>query len=216
VSRPVQERHDAVVRTLAERYRQEGYTVLLDQLVTARSGQGVRADLLATRDSYTVLVEVRMVTSARTEPVLKQLSEVAQEKGWKFVIVIANEASIEEIEIPTADDIRRVLREVEVVAKDSSTSAVLLAWSAFEAAARLYFTKSGQRLTRPSSPRALIQQLAARGAVDVDEERALSRFADQRNHLAHGVWSMERPVNVAQIVQIAERLIETDPLHAAG
>ena len=173
------------------------------------------ADLLAKRGSQTVLVEVRIVTSSRSEPILKELSEIAHQNGWKFVIVIADGTTIEEVDVPSPADIRAKLHEANAVARDSSTSASLLAWSAFEAAARLFLTRSARRLTRPTPPRTLIQQLAALGALDVEEEQALNKFADQRNRFAHGLWSsVDSPVDIRLVVQIAERLVASDPLRA--
>jgi hypothetical protein len=216
VSGSVTERHDAVVQSLAERYRQDGYSVDLEPHIADRSGRAVHPDLIARRGAQTVLVEARMVTSARSEPILRQLSEIAHEHGWKFVIVIVNEDRIEEVEIPSPAEIRAKLREAEAVANSSSASATLLAWSAFEAAARLYLTRYARRLTRPTSPRTLIQQLASLGAFDVEEEKMLAAFTDQRNRMAHGMWTTDKPVGLNRVIQIAERLVDTDPLQTAG
>lgn len=213
---PTQDRHDAVVQTLAERYRREGYEVHRDQSVQNASGDVLSADLLATKGPESILVEVRLVTSARTEPKLRMLSQIAHDQGWKFVIAIVNEADFEEVEITPPQDIQKALRDVGTVGETSQPSAVLLAWSALEAAARLYFTRAARRLTKPVQARTLVQQLAAAGAIDVQEEQLLNRFAGQRNRFAHGTWSTDEAIELNRVVEIARRLVDTDPLHAAG
>lgn len=213
---PAQARHDGIVRALTERYRSQGYTVQREVSLRDVSGDDVTADLVVTKGPESILVEVRLVTSARSEPKLRRLSEIAHDRGWKFVIVIAYENNFEEVEVASPHDIQKVLLDVDAVAQRSTPSAALLAWSAFEAAARLYLTRTAGRLTRPVQPQTLIQQLAALGAVDVQEEQLLTRFAQQRNRFAHGAWSTDEPVQLKRVVEIAARLVESDPLPAAG
>ncbi len=208
MSTAYKQRHDEVLQELAARYQAKGYSIEVEPLIQLKTGAMARPDLVARRGAETVLVEVRMASPAGPTPALRELAELAQLNGWRFVVAVADSRDVEEIEIPSAAEIQAKLSEVRTLGE--STASSLLAWAVLEAAARYALARLGRRPPRTATSSSLIQQLASLGLVDVDEESRLHEFANVRNRLAHGFWSQSDPQpKTNTVLRVAEKLLAT-------
>ena len=209
----MQERESAAVEELAQKYVAKGYAVSRGAELP---GVG-HADLLATRGEETILVEVRSPSVAARAPSLADLARYAQRQGWQLVIAVTDGQHTRQVELPSVSDIRA--RVAEASALDTRSPAyLLLSWSVLEAAARVALARGDVALV-DVAPHTLVQQLAHRGLISIDEEHALVQLQQARNRAAHGQWrSDESTERLAQLLSIATRLLETDevPTSAVG
>ena len=195
---------------LSERYRDAGFAVELNVLLEPN----LSADLIARRPGETVLVDAT-TSSGKSSNLVRRLSDFAANNGWKFVVAVFNPRDVEVVELkPTAEIAERVNEARRL--GTSSTAFPLLAWSIFEAAARAALARSNRHVASGTPPRGLIQQLAALGLLDPDEESDLTALAADRNRFAHGFWPSAPPAagrpNFEHVLKIAERLAaETEP-----
>jgi hypothetical protein len=206
----LKERYDDVLQQLADEYEGKGYEVKVHARIATVAGAPLDADLLATRGDETVLLQVKLATAASATPAIRQYAEVAQQKGWRFIIAVADSKGVEEVDVPTMNTVREKIAETRAI-EAKSTAAPLLAWSVLEAAARFALARAGTRVVRAKSPSALVQELASLGLVTSKEERQLQAFARTRNRLAHGSWDApHEPNDVEFALVLAERLIAED------
>ena len=200
-----QEKHQQVVEEIARQYSAKGYTLEREPVLRSSHGEDLHADLIARHGNDTVLLEVRLTTPEQTAPALARLADYAQEKGWRFVIAVADARDIEEVQVPARSEILLKAAEARRLGP-SSTAFGLLAWSVLEAAARFALARMGSTI-RVSPPRTLVQQLAAHGLVTPAEEQELSALIEVRNRLAHGVWPTREPLpDFERALGIAEQL----------
>ncbi len=206
----IEEREREAIQQLVARYRALGYTVEQDPVVDT----GLRADLVARRGDETVLIDTKLIGAQNTVDV-RRLAEVAQLRGWKFVLAVVDSRDVEEVELKSSQEIVDKLREARLLG-NTSTAFPLLAWSVFEAAARNALARNNERFKRVMHPRALVQQLAALGMLDSAEERELMSLADRRSRIAHGFWpangSLEGAGDFERVLSIAERLMTDDEI----
>lgn len=100
------------------------------------------------------------------------------------------------------EEIHKRLREISTLMKEGHNGAALvLAWSAFEAAMRLTADKLGLSAER-RSPSALIRSLLTYNLLDQDEYRSLTEVLQIRNSVAHG---FKPPKTLLDLIQ---RLID--------
>ena len=208
----LQQRREEAVAVLARRYRSEGFTVEVQPEIALDDGTRLRPDLIAKRGGETILLVAKSSPSiAGSDAPLRRFAEIAQQRGWRFVVAIVDARDIEEIEVPAAGAVAEKLAEARAL-DPRSTAAPLLAWAVLESAARHALVRCGQRATRAMSPQALVQQLASLGLVSPDEEQHLQAFGSVRNRLAHGRWSPTGSAepDVQRVLAVAERLIDPD------
>ena len=190
---------------LTERYRQAGFSVELNVPLQP----DLSADLIARRPGETVLVDAK-VSSGKDPGLVRRLSEIAAAKGWKFVVAVFSPRDVDVVELKSNAEIAAKVSEARQLGR-SSTAFPLLAWSIFEASARIALARANRHVASGTPPRGLVQQLAALGLLDISEERELTALAADRNRLAHGFWPSEPPTadrpNFDRVLDIAERLI---------
>ncbi len=202
----LKQRHDEVVRELARSYEARGFTVQVE----ADIGKGRKADLLAKRGAETVLIEVKVASSSPADRALPTYAELAQRNGWRFVIAVADAKNVDEIEIPTAEVVHTKVAEAKAL-PPGSDAAVLTAWAVLESAARLALVRSGRRVGRSTTPKALVQELATLGRLTMAEERDLLSFVATRNRLAHGFWdAAPAHTAVSAVLALSERLLSDE------
>lgn len=197
----VETRRAEALTELKRRYEALGYDVQLDAPIP---GSDKKADALAKKSGDTVLLEVRVASSADERGSLVPVSELAAAAGWRFVIALADARGVQEVEGWTPKDIEA--RFVEAASLPSvSTAKSMLAWSILEAAGRVALGATGT-VVGASPPRAILQQLATRGLISLDEERQLGAALEFRNRAAHGL-KLPEAANFELVLSVARRLL---------
>ncbi len=186
------QRHEAALARVAEEYRRRGYDVAIEPSDASIPEflRPHRPDLLATKGDEKVVVEVARASARRTRGFWSTLAErVPRERGWHLRIVAVEDEGAAPASrlLPTADEIRRTLAETEALLEQGHAApALLLAWSLFEAAARLRMMDDDRDPASPSTPASLVKSLIHFGYVDQEEAEPLEAAMRLRNETAHG------------------------------
>lgn len=205
---PAETRRALAMTELAERYEREGFVVSRFEPIMS----GV-ADLVARRGSTTVLTEVRVAGAESPKgTALARFAEYAAERHWRFVIAVVDSRGLREIEPWSSEEVLANLAEVERLPAESAARG-LLAWSSLEAAARVALARVDAVAAFDNSV-GLVQQLASRGLISLEEERDLLTLARARNRAAHGLRSDEL-ADFDLAVQVARKLVASSPDLAA-
>jgi hypothetical protein len=204
---------------IARTYEARGYQVIIDpgpedlpEFLTRFS-----PDLLAYSPSESVVVEVRSRASLSVAPaVLEDLAgEIERHPGWRFEVVVVNLES-DEILPSTLTPLMpsEILEQLDVlndpVMLQHPAAAIVLAWSAVEAALRLRALREGLVIRQQNSLYP-IKELAAHGIISREEYRILVQGLELRNTVAHGYKTdtIDREV-IASLAAIARHLVREE------
>ena len=182
---------------VAERYRRQGYDVLVEPLVEQRPDflSTFHPDLIARRGEEYVVVEVKMGEPGRSEPPLRQLAaEVARHPGWRLDLVFAQktggELSFESLVTPLEEELVAQLSEgLQLCRTGHLAAGVLLIWASFEGAARLVSGRERLDVSPTAPPLALIRALVSDGLIDDAGYEVIKLALQRRNAIAHGFTS---------------------------
>ena len=181
------------VQELAQEYRSKGYEV-----ITEPSPEQLpdflcqyRPDLLVSKGSESIVVEVKTRSSLAGNPQIRDLARVLDAKpGWKFELVTVREK--EKLNAPedarpfAREDVYSRLETVEgLLETGSPEAAFLLGWGALEATVRLLVEKEQLTLER-ISPSYLLHQAVTNGVISREDYALLLCAMKYRNALAHG------------------------------
>jgi hypothetical protein len=184
-------RHDTELKRIADEYRQAGYEVLVEpkdsdlpEFLVGRS-----PDLVAHGSTGHHVVEVRVGERRADRERWSDLARAIEAQlGWHFRLVLLGEDGAQSVEYAntTADAIRARIESVRrLAASGEYDGALLLVWSAFEAAARRRLIDDGFS-AGATNPRALIKSLVHAGVIEQADLSKIDRLAMLRNAVAHG------------------------------
>lgn len=203
---------------VAKEYRRKGYDVVVQPKPTQlpRTFARLAPDILARRGDEVVVVEVKSKESLRKAPLASELAKAVQaQPGWRFELVIANPEH--QIVMPGGaeawqeQEVRQRLQEAQgLFDAGHQEVALVLGWSAAEAAMRLAMLREGMPLDR-SDAAYLMKQLAFEAVLSRDEYNVLWRAMEMRNAVAHGHSPPELdPRAVRNVLAITSRLLEDE------
>lgn len=189
-------RERAVLENLRERYEGEGYEFfpyppsdLLPPFL-----EDYRPDAIAVGPTGRVAIEVkqnrRQANSARLSRVASLFSS---HPDWRFVVVYSDDNARAERSLsrPSRRDLERELSTVEtLVRQGQSRAAIVLAWAALEAAARLLLS-APEATSPPRSPRQVLEELEREGFLDRETSKSLWEEVPLRNAIVHGDLATE-------------------------
>lgn len=182
---------------VAKQYEDQGYTVTFEpaQSEIPFPLHGYRPDILATKGSERLLVEVKRA-GTRVEPSrYVSIGEEAARHGWKFLImtvtpeqlspptetpaVLPDVAAIQE-RLQEIDDIHNVIRNPTLV--------LPALWVAYISALKSVCQKEGIRLGEITDL-SLINKAYSEGVLSVEEYENARMFLKLRNEAVHSVTS---------------------------
>ena len=189
-----------------------------------------RPDAIArSRNGGIIFIQVKSNgTSASDRQLAAIAKKVSSHRGWEFRAIYVN-PSIDEIPPiakPTVDQLRSVFEEVETLIKSGHAAAALVtAWAALEALARLANASQETRTTGGISPIQAVQTLAEEGYIKKEIADRLREMAKLRNAVIHGNLLAKVPVDKVEnflkqlrviasnvvLVTSGERLLEAGP-----
>ena len=179
-----------LTRKTAEDYRKKGYEVQLDAPLDLLPG--FRADLLARRGDEVRVIEVKSRNSLAADPRVREVAQLIDSKpGWSFDLLLVGEP--EKLDSPAGAcsfGNETIMRRIDEADKSLhvglSEAALLLAWSALEAAIRTSVGAQGDSDNRITSSRFVLDQAIFHGAISREEYDALVPMLEYRNAITHG------------------------------
>ena len=208
------EKYKAFVDQIANRYREAGFRVSLEPDVKSRPkflGEIV-PDLIAKKGDQRIVIEVKHLTSDKKKSKLKKISAMVEnEPDWRLDLVLYEEE--EELpkvpNYPSPKSIRTAISEVDTIYKQGhSAAALMLACSAFEAAAKRVVAKIEDRSAFKLMPKDLVKRLVSHGYLTEDELIIANKALNRRNQIVHGRLKRPVPENMLDAIRgLTERLL---------
>lgn len=199
---------------LRKDYEAQGYVLENGEPLDTPDGETARPDLVARKNGRTVLIALRPYGGTeRDEARIRSLSELAAAReGWSFRLFLVEGPETALPDAPGPSEIVPLLARAEAL-QDSGEAALALlaAWSALEAAARLALTRQGQR-PRLFAASALVKELVAQGYLGQDHLTRFHDIARQRDLAAHGYFNRQpERGDVGAVAALARQLAEGEP-----
>ena len=184
------------IETVAERYRSEGYQVVVrpNGSELPSFAAGLHLDLLATKGDERVLVEVKENREdLQNDPESVRMAEaINAQPGWRFDLYVLNAASPADKLARTAAEpsVDAILGNLDYVEKSARAgdhaSSFVIAWAALEAAMRRAARAAGIQL-QSVSPIFLLRTLYFNGLLEKSEFDRLNDSLRIRNVVVHGL-----------------------------
>lgn len=201
-----------LTRKTAEEYRRKGYEVALDAPLDFFPG--CRADLLASKADEVRVIEVKSRSSLAANPRIREMAQAVDAKpGWSFeLLLVAEPEKLDSPEGAAWFDRDRTLQRIEdaekALASGASESALLLAWSAAEAATRILVADQEGSNRDINAPGYFLDQAVFLGFISHEEYERLVMVKQYRNAIVHafthGGFSADL---VRETIAIARRLM---------
>lgn len=183
-----QQTESRVLALLRDQYSAEGYSFIEhpDEAQLPGFMQGYRPDALALGKDKSIAIEVKVRREVNAEKNLQRISDRFKgQASWEFRVVYGSEVDDEPISPPTLEQIEARISEAETLLADNHSSAALvLAWAAIEAIARMLspeFPSRGSRTMRQA-----VELLEHLGRLRFDEAQALRKLLPLRAKVVHG------------------------------
>ena len=179
-----------LARQTAEEYRRKGYEVTEE--VPLDFLPGFYADLVVRKDDEVKVIEVKSRASLAATPRIRDLAKVIESQpGWSFDLLLVGEP--EKLDAPEQshafqrESILRRIEEAEMLlGLGHSDPALVLAWSAYEAAARLAVSEQGVPNAGITRPEFVLDQAVFLGILSRAEYNHLRDVQKFRNAIVHG------------------------------
>jgi len=210
------DRERSEVNEIAKDYEERGYHVRFNPSLGS-----VKADLIATNERETVVIEVKVGNDRDARARLPELARfVAQRPGWRFEFVsVADDDRLSTP--PEADVISRhaALQRLELAKSllnsGAPAAANVVLWMG---ATRLLLDRLDESETlRPNlSPSYLVKAMYSRGFINRTQFTALARSADARNAAAHGVPARVTRRDVERWLRLVREVTEPERANRPG
>lgn len=197
-----------VLEKIRPELERDGYSIISDpRALIPGDIRGYSPDFVARKGDSFIAIEIK---SRRTPAVAASLDSLKKRieanKNWTFRVYYSDdEIDYENLPRPSQNLVQEIARE----ALDASNNgfhkaAFLLAWAAFEAAARATHPRI---FAKPQTPGRIITVLAEMGIVTPEESAILRTLSLNRNLLIHGRLDIEiNARDVDALLSIAARL----------
>ena len=202
---------------VAEEYRRKGYEVARE--VALDFLPGFHADLIARKDDEVRVIEVKTRSSLAANPQIGEMARIVDEKrGWTFELRLVGEPHRSDVpkdsqpsKITDIDE--RIDEAKTALAAGLPGAALLLAWSAVEAAARRAVVAEGIAEERVAAGGNALDQAVFLGVLSRVDYQRLNEVRRQRNALAHGfdVADVDEET-ISALIDLAHK-IETEDDH---
>lgn len=203
----------AILDALRQRYEAEGYS-----FIEYPSGEflppfvkGHDLDAVAIKDGVRIAIEVKPRRGSISVERSKAMAAVFQNQpGWNYVVIYAEDVQGEAPAYAnTLDGVQSLIAESEaLLSKNFSRAALLVAWSAIEAAFR---AKVSSDPIKALTPARIVDHLVQAGAIDEAAAKSLNAAAKRRNDVAHGYARNEISAEEVRGVIRAARSILAGP-----
>lgn len=172
---------------------------------------GYRPDFLAEREGEHIVVEVRREPGVADEERYRELAESVRDiPGWRLDLVVVGSSDTlpltAGLPVLPARGAERRYEEARQLAEDGhEDAALLIAWSATEAALRLLAERNAVPVQRSNTPR-LLKQLVSLGVLGRSQYDVLWSLYQQRNAVAHG-FATHQASDSARVIDAGTELL---------
>ncbi len=178
-----------LTRKTADEYRRKGYDVAFDAPLDFLPG--FRADLVVRKQNEARVIEVKSRSSLAANPKIAELARAIDSRpGWSFELLLAAEP--EKLDSPEGarpldrEQVLRRTRDAETaLASGLSEAALVLAWSACEAAARVLVAEQDESDPDIIAPGYFLDRAVFLGIMSREEYRDLAKARQYRNAIVH-------------------------------
>ena len=207
---------ETAIQRLAERYREEGYDVILHprREEMPSFAADFQVELIARRASEGVIVEVKTNRiDLASDDQLTRLAEITNaQHGWRLdVVVLEQETAVERAAEGAAEPSDAQLTEILNAAEDLANkgyapAACVLAWGGLEAAMRR--TRDDAELYGRTTANELMRALYGNGFLSREQFEWLRESYKIRSQVVHGlVPPMVDPELVRHVTATARQLL---------
>lgn len=178
------------VQEAAKQYRSQGYDVVFDPPADdfPETVRPYRSSLLAKRGNERVAVEVVPHSRRARLQLLRTVAEEFREvPHWRLDVVVVGQPTSRPRTYTPVDKLRKRAEAAEQLASDTGdkSAALLLIWTAIEAALRMNLQRLGKASEEPT-PARVVKQAISFGVVSEAQGKYLTKLAALRNLIAHG------------------------------
>lgn len=176
-----------VLDQAAQQLQAEGFSVFLEpdaRMLPSFMGE-YRPDAIALRPDRKLAIEIKSEDAKRGNA-LEEVAKLFQGRtDWSLRIHYARPSSTDVVTTTSSTSVvEATIAEVEGLIKEGrDRAALLLAWAAFEAEARLWLSTD---LKWPQTTANLLEIVAGEGHVTPEEADLIRRMAVDRNQIIHG------------------------------
>jgi REase_AHJR-like len=186
--------HEALLNSVAERYRHDGYDVTVEPRPSAIPFDlgGYRPDLIVRKSGLTLIVEIKTQPERISFDQLRSVvDEVKRHEGWRFVLVTAQDISgssspgEDEDQFSWEEVARQVADAQRLNDLNKKEAAYLMLWIAFERMMRFQARRIALPVDR-LGPSILIRQLYSQGELSMAQFDTALACQEVRNRIVHG------------------------------
>jgi hypothetical protein len=201
MSKPTDTVQQRKLRSIARRYKRDGYRVI----IPARGGaipsflKGFTPDLIAESEHDRVIVEVKQNRTLRGSNDLQEVAErVSREPGWRFELVTV--PSAESAAPPTPERMDLIANHARQVMSVGLTDlAYAYAWSVIEVLLSDLALQNGLKATKAPIGQ-VVRDLVSQGVISREALDAIEQARAVRNRLVHGEG--ESPPSAAEVEKL--------------
>lgn len=211
----IKQTHDSLVRQIASRYEGQGYETVLEpsKSVIPFDLGSYRPDLLARKDGENLIIEVKASRSNVAVDHLKNIAEiVASEKGWRFLLVTADDGSLNVDSdvtnkfVPISEVLQKIQEAERLASSSHPEAAFLFLWANLEAVLRIRAEMVSLPIDRLPSV-SLFKHLYSQGELSIEQYNKITRFREYRNRVAHGFQAEVSTELVEDMIHFIRELI---------
>ena len=216
--------HDKSVSKIAEKYRQAGYTVLVDP-----EPEDIPFDLGTYRPNLIVkkneaegyIIEFNASGRQTSIDRLKEIAEIVSENtGWRFLLMTEEDALLKdkshEVNLLSWQQIlTRKTQGERLISSGENEGAFLSLWGTLEALLR----RRAEEVSIPIErfpPVSLIKHLYSQGELSIEEYDRAMLLLSVRNRLIHGFEAPEVNESVSELLALVNELISLWAPEASG
>jgi hypothetical protein len=216
--------HDKSVSKIAEKYRQEGYTVLVDpepEQIPFDLGT-YRPNLIVKKNEAEGYI-IEFKRSARQTSIdrLKEIAEIVSENtGWRFLLMTEENALLKdnsnEVNLLSWQQIfTRKTQGERLISLGENEGAFLLLWVIIEALLRRRAEEVSIPIERFPTV-SLIKHMYSQGELSIEEYDRAMLLLSVRNRLIHGFEAPEVNESVSELLALVNELISLWAPQASG
>ena len=207
--------HDKSVSKIAEKYRQQGYTVLVDpepEDIPFDLGT-YRPNLIAKKNEAEGYI-IEFNGSARQTSIdrLKEIAEIVSENtGWRFLLITEKDALLKDQDnqenlLSWEQIFSRTTQSERLISLGENEGAFLSLWATIEALLR----RRAEEVTIPIErfpPVSLIKHMYSQGELSIEEYDRAILLLRVRHRLIHGFQTPEINESVSELLVLVHELI---------
>lgn len=201
---------------VARDYEKRGYKVVIEPKDSDLPSflADFHPDLIAHNETESVVIEIKTHSSLSKTRYIDELASILEDKpSWRFELIVANPKNKTLVD----SDENQLLGETELIHRcneafklfrsDHEEAAILLMWSALEAALRRIAEQEKISLEK-DYPAYVIKKLYSLGVLDKDQYKILHEGMEIRNAIAHG-YKPNRPQHglIIRLLEVAEQIV---------